>query len=495
MADKQKPISILRATALLGSSSMITILCGVLSSKIWAVIFGPKGVGELGLMQGLLALLTTVVSLGIPTGLVRQGSLVIAKGEEEQFSSLRQGAWLLYWLLAAALVLLVLLFHRTIAKVALGSEHQIRDLALVVLALMFSLASGLYNGTLNARHRVKALASSAVISVIVGTSVNLVLAWMMRERALGLSIVAGAMVGWVTSYCFALSERQPSNPTPWQERKQAAFSLARFGAPYTASILVGGGIANLLPMFINNQIGQEGVGYYRAASLIAVNYLAFMLNSMALDYYPRVASVSDQPNALKELVNKQFRITMLIGVPAILWCMSLAPLALPLIYTVHFKPANLILEWQLIGDIFKLSAWTLSYIILARCSSITYFCTEATAGLLLIVSTWLSMHYLGIAGIGVGYLITYSVYFIVVYATARHQIGFQWSESGTRLLVSIIVLAAILCALPLVPYQALRIGILVALSLAATIYALRSISRERRLRSSNNPEPIVSSTI
>ena len=64
---------------------------------------------------------------------------------------------------------------------------------------------------------------------------------------------------------------------------------------------------------------------------------------------------------------------MLLAVPMILGTLAVVPYLVPLVYTLKFRPTVEILEWQLIGDIFKFASWTMSFAILARTLAQCFF--------------------------------------------------------------------------------------------------------------------------
>ena len=84
--------------------------------------------------------------------------------------------------------------------------------------------------------------------------------------------------------------------------------------------------------------------------------LGFMLAAMAQDYYPRVSALADHPDQLADVVNQQHRLIMLVAAPIILVAVAVTPYFVPIIYSKKFYPTVDLLEWQLIGDIFKFSS-------------------------------------------------------------------------------------------------------------------------------------------
>jgi PST family polysaccharide transporter len=159
----------------------------------------------------------------------------------------------------------------------------------------------------------------------------------------------------------------------------------------------------------------------------------------------------------------------------ILGTLSLAPLLVPLIYSSQFTPAVEILEWQLIGDLFKFSSWTMGFVILARSSSVTVFIVELVVGVNLLATSWLGIHWFGLAGLGIGVLATYVVHYVITSLIVRRSIGLVWTLDNRLMLIGAVLVTALIRALSLTGLEYLRTPaalILAVLTGAGSLYAI-----------------------
>lgn len=442
--------ALLRATAILGSSSVINVLVTLVSYKVLAILLGPGGVGQLGLLQGLLSIATMVTGMGIGVGLVRLGASALDEGDTRRMQALRRAAWLLVCLFGCAGALILAIGRVPIGRVMLGTVDTGSAVAYLGIALLFALSADIQTNTLNAFHRIGALAGIRILASSFGALSLLALVWHWRERGLLPAVIASAGISWLVSRWFLARERTEPAPAPTRaELLLAGHSLLRFGAPYTASILVGAGVQQLLPIIVLHVLDAESVGYYRASVLISAGYLGFLLTAMGQDYYPRVSAARSRPADLARLINQQHRLVMLLGVPVILGMLVLAPYVVPIIYSSQFTPMLTMLAWQLIGDLFKLSSWTLAMAILARSDSITYFGTELLAGATLLIASWLGMRWYGLTGLGLGFLATYMLYYAITWLVLRREIGFALMATNGFLVLMTAGAAIVIQSLPL----------------------------------------------
>jgi PST family polysaccharide transporter len=471
--------SILRSTAILSSSSLVTILIGLVSAKAWAVMLGATGLGAMGLLQSLVGLTVMLLALGVGPGLVRLGASALAEDDAAQLAALRRAAWLLLWLPSGFAVIVLVLFRNEISRVVLDSPDHGRDVALMSLVVPVTMAAAIQASLLNAYHRVAVLAKIAVLTSALGTAAGLGVIYVWRERGVPAAIIATAAVTLaVTGYYY----RREIGPSPvrttWAPVVACANALIRFGVPYTGSMLVGMGIQLALPIFVVHRLGQTDVGYYRAAMAIAVSYLGFLTSAMAQDYFPRLSAVKNRPDELCALANQQFRLVLLIGAPLILGVLALSPFLVPIIYTPSFRPAVAVIEWQLIGDIFKFASWTMAYVVLVRSGSVAFFLIELTCGVATLLTSWLGLQWFGLAGMGIAFLVSYAVYFLVVWATLRRILGFSLGTENAILLTGALAAAGLMRLSSTIDAAEQRFVIGMVLAGAAGFVSLRLIWTE-----------------
>jgi PST family polysaccharide transporter len=234
-------------------------------------------------------------------------------------------------------------------------------------------------------------------------------------------------------------------------------------------------VQQALPIIVLHLLGKESVGYYKAATAISMSYLGFLAAAMALDFYPRVSAVKEQPRALVELINQQHRLVMILAVPMILGTLALLPYAVPIVYSRKFVPTVVVLEWQLIGDLFKFSSWTMAYAILARCRSSVYFLTESIGGLANIVTLWLAVRWFGLSGLGISFLVSYIIYYAAVWVIIRREIHLVWTVGNKMMMLASVAAALLVRALPSTSLANLRTPTALLLALLAGAWSLHAV--------------------
>jgi enterobacterial common antigen flippase len=78
-------------------------------------------------------------------------------------------------------------------------------------------------------------------------------------------------------------------------------------------------------------------------------FASFVLSAMGADFHPRLtATIHDRAQPARA-VNEQTEIGVLLALPGLLAALTLAPLAIKLLYTPQFLHASDLLPWMALG--------------------------------------------------------------------------------------------------------------------------------------------------
>lgn len=431
--------SIFKATAILGSSSIVTVITGLISAKFLAKMIGPTGIGYLAMMQGFLALAVMISGLGVATGTVKTVAKAIAEKDEEAITSNQKAAITLTIVSGFTALLLIILFQDFFNRLMLDGQGNRYEIVLLGVGSVFMLAAACFTGILNAHHNIKALAQIAIVNSILNVAFLIFFAWLFGIKGLIYGIISGTIFNFILSFfLYKRTVKSIKIEIPFDKLLIKIKSLLKFGVPFTASSLVGSGVQLLLPLLILHNLDLENVGFYRAASVISVTSLSFILAAMGQDYYPRLSKISTNNDLLIATVNEQLHFALIIFSPMLLWLLLLSPQVVLFLYSAQFSKTSDILSLMLIGDIFKLFGWMLGFVLLARSRSGIYFFSELTFGIILLSASYFGIQYFGVIGAGIGYMIGYFCYFLAVWYFAKREIGVTFTIINKILMLYIL---------------------------------------------------------
>jgi PST family polysaccharide transporter len=430
----------LRAIAILSVSSIAGIAIAVVYAKVRALMLGPDGLGSMVLLQNLVTMTTIALGLGVGAAAVQ----LLARREhspvEGKSDSIRVAAWILRLVSACVAVLLFVIIARPLASALVGDAAAWSAVAWIGLAVAFAMATDLLVNTLIAYQRIGTMARAAVLAAAAGSIGGTIALFVGHREAIPIALVAFAVATFLVT--FAVSRGQSpglSKPLPdISELVARARELLAIGAPYAGSQLLSSGVLLVVPFVVLLVLGRSDVAFYQAALAIGSTYPAGLINALGSDYYQRLSAtpLHSASAALSDLVNQQMRLVFAVGVPVIVTLMALAPYVVPLAYSAAFLPAVALLQWTLLGDLFKFSSYTMSFAILARRQSLGFLITESVAGFVYLVSAYVGMRWYGLVGLGLSWVVTYAVYLAVVWVVANRLLGVKISPLNVLLLIA-----------------------------------------------------------
>jgi antigen flippase len=447
---------------------------------VLATSVGPKGYGLFGLYGTILSLLGLFAALGIPNALTRLGSEPWAHGDLRTWNELKSAAYVLCCLGFVAISLVFVGFRVLLGRLFLGLPIGLGTVLLLSAGLAFNMLSALQNSVLKTEGRVGALARADVGVAIAVAAVIIVLVHWQHIRGILPAIPVSALVGlgvmlWYSRFSLPFKLIRLSM---WRVLPRRAGQLFRYGRYYAGSSVVNAGFRMIIPFAILHMLGTAAVGLYTTATTIAVIYLGPLVSVMGRVYFPRLAGVPREDRfRLRQVISEQQELVLLLGLPAILLVLTLAPLVIPLVYTPGFLGMLPMLQWLVSADLFRYLAWSLSFVVLARASGALYLGLELYSGVSAVVLTYVGMKFFGLPGVGLGYLVFQLLYCAVVWTVTRWRMGISTAASIVRrIVVAIVVLGLADFAADVLP-EAYRI---VALAILTTIVGIVHILEIRR---------------
>jgi PST family polysaccharide transporter len=441
---------ILKATSLIGGSSFINILIGMVRTKFVAMLLGPAGVGLMGMYGTITGMIGTISGMGLGSSGVRQIAESHSSGDEERIArtvkTLRRTVWFTGSLGMLATVLGCVWW----SKLSFGSTQYALAIALLGVTILLSAISGGQSCILQGTRRISDLAKINIIGAITGTLISIPCFYLWGMNGIVPSLLFCAIAGLITSWWFAQRILIKDIDLPWNESREEAVRLLTFGFPIMLSGFVSMLTAYLVRLILVRQVGLEGVGIFQAAFAISSILVNFVLAAMGTDYYPRLTAMASDNTRVSHEVNAQTEIALLLAVPALAATIVFAPLAIAVFYSGKFDDAVPILRWSVYGILGRVISWPLGFVILAKGRSKIFLCTETVANIFHLMMIWLCTSTWGLAGTGIAFMLLYIWVTIMVYAVVFHISKTHWTWScicHIAIFIGMLAFMGINCAL------------------------------------------------
>jgi enterobacterial common antigen flippase len=443
---------ILKSSALVGGSSALNTVIGIVRTKVLAVLLGPAGFGLFGLYGSIANLTQSIAGIGINSSGVRQIAAAVGSDDTERIAQttvvLRRISILLGVLGAGLLVV----FSRQVSTLTFGSAQHSGAVSLLSIAVLFQLISGGQGALIQGMRRIADLAKMSVLGALFGTLISIPMVYFLREKGVVPSLVAIAAMTIVTSWWYS---RKVQIQIPSMRASQVggeAAALLKLGFAFMSSGFVMMGVGYAVRVILLRHVGFAAVGHYQVAWSLGVLYVGVILGAMGADFYPRLTAVAHDDVACNRLVNEQAQVGLLLAGPGVIVTLTFAPLVIALFYSAKFGAAVGILRWFCLGAALQVITWPMGFIIMAKGrAAILVFC-ECAWGVVSLGLAWTCIRFFGLNGAGIAFFGSYVFHVLLIYPVAHRLSGFTWSSANKRTsLIFIPLIAGVFCGFYVLP--------------------------------------------
>ncbi|WP_407474958.1 O-antigen translocase [Sulfitobacter sp. PM12] len=464
---------LIKSMLIIGSAQAVNILISIIRMKVLAVLLGPSGIGLLGIYNSLLNAVGTAAGLGIGSSGVRQ--IANSRGAELQLSRIRQVLMAAHLVQGLIAMIGVWLLRDQLSEWLFGDQSFATEVGLVGLAILLTLLGTAQTTLLQGMRRVGDLGRVSVLAALAGAIAGLWAVWLYGEAGLVWFVVVQPLSTIVIAKYYTRNLPKPTAGYPsaaqiwilWKPMAKLGATFMLGGLATTATLLFVRG-------YITQELGVEATGQFSAAWGLTMTYVGFLLGAMAADYYPRLTEViSDRP-AATQLMNDQAQLGLAIGGPVLLLLIGLAPWVLALLYSPEFAPAAELLQWQTVGNVFKLASWALGFAFVAAARGGIFLLIQINFNVLFTLILWFGLEPFGLSVAGPAFLIAYCLHFGLINVLAYTFQGFRWQPLSLLLLALHIILALALLALARATPEAAALTS-ICLALATGLFGLRVV--------------------
>lgn len=464
---------LIKSMTIIGSAQAVNIVISIFRMKVLAILLGPTGVGLLSIYTSLQGVVTTAAGLGMGSSGVRQ--IASVKGDEQTLSRVRRVLLAAHLVQGALAMLGVWLLSAPISEWLFGNRSYATEVGLIGFAILLTLLGTAHTTLLQGMRRIGDLGRVTVFSALVGTIAGLAAVSLYGEAGLVWFVVAQPLATIAIAMRYTALLPKPTSVRPsaveiWNVWKP----MAKLGAAFMLGGLATTATLLLVRGRITQELGLDSAGQFAAAWGITMTYVGFLLGAMAADYYPRLTEVINDRVAANQLMNDQAQLGLAIGGPVLLLLIGLAPWAVTLLYSAEFAPAAELLQWQTVGNVFKLASWALGFAFVAAARGGIFVLVQVNFNVLFLAMLWFGLEPFGLAVAGPAFLIAYFLHFGLINILAYILQGFRWQSLSLSLLALHITLAVALLALARTAPEAAAIAS-VCLALATGLFGLRVV--------------------
>ena len=431
-AERHSYGQIVKASALIGGSTAIGIVIGIIRTKVLAMLLGPGGIGLIGIFNSIIDTATVISGMGIRSSGVRQIAHSVGSGDRfkvaKTVTALRRTVMLLGVIGTAVTALL----SRPICQLTFGNTDHVIAVAIVSSAIFFGAISWGLSAVIQGMRRIGDLAKSSVYGALFSTIVSIPIIYVLRERGIVPCVIVVAAITALVCWWFARKVQVNRIAMTLADTWMEARDLLALGLIFMTSAVLTTAVAFLTRVIIVRHLGIDAAGFYQAAWTLSAIYVGFILQAMGADYFPRLSAVAKQPGECNRLINQQAEVGLLLAVPGVLATLTFSQLVIHVFYSAKFAPATELLRWLILGMMLRVVCWPMGFLLPARSERKSFFWTQIIINATEFGLIWLGLKLWGLAGIGMGFSAGEAFGFCLIYLVVRRMTGFSVSVSNIR---------------------------------------------------------------
>jgi len=416
---------ILNATGIFGFAQAMKILVSIVGSKFIAIFLGPFGIGIVGLLNNTMAIISSITSFGINITGVREVSLANAENDQNKFSErfIVLQRWSIFTSILGALATII--FSKLLSKLTFGTTNYYFWFVILSVNFVFANLSTSRNALLQGLRMVKSIAISNVVASFLITLVTVPIYYFFKFDGIIAVILVSSFINLLVNFYFTKNIKIDKISLSFAETFQKGKPLMKMGFLLSINIIFGQIVSYLIKLYLNgNGTSSEILGFFEVSSVILISYVGLIFNAMGTDFYPRITEIQSDNSKVRELVNDQIEMGLLLVTPAIIFMYFCSPILIELLYSNHFLGVLFIFKAALFAIIVKVIIWPLAFVILAKGDNKLYFKQEIASDLFLLIATVFFYHYFGLIGIGISSLIQFLVYAFYVIPILKRKYDF-----------------------------------------------------------------------
>jgi len=397
----------------------VRMFFSLVSQKILAIFIGAEGIALVGNFRNVINFLEQFSIFGISNGLIKY----ISEFKTNRAELSKITSTVLVFTLIASIVSFVALFFGAsqLNDFIFGPENHFAFLFKILGVMVpFMGLSGILNGFLNGNSDYKIYARANILAVIIST---IIIIWLtlsndVKGTLLAICIVPIVQFAGLLLFTYKKYFGYFNNLSFKAIYKNKLLS-------YTFMTLVVVLLINWVDVLVRNliqdTIGGKEAGYWTAMTSVSKTYMQFSAAIFPLYILPKYSKMTSSIEFRKEVVHI-YKLLIPIFAFGMLLVFLFKTWVIQILYTEEFLPMSNLFKWQLLGDLIKLSALTISYKFLAK-REIGYFIfTEVLSVVLFFGFSKYFIVSFGTEGIVIAHFVRYVVYFGVVLFILRHHL-------------------------------------------------------------------------
>ena len=403
--NKQIILKLIKTVFFSAIVTFIRIISGFIASKVVAVFTGPSGVALIGAFNNFIAIALTFANGAINTGVVKYtAEFADNNGKLKQLFST---AFKISIACSLIIGFFLLVLASYFSEWVFSSEMYTGAIRVLGITIIFYSINTLFISILNGKGQIKKYTIVNTVGSVISLLFTVVLVYFFRlNGALYALVLAQSIVFFVTAALIIKSDWFDWTYFNKSFDTDVARKLGRFSLMALVTALTTPVSQILLRNLLIHNLGINSAGYWQGVIRVSDGYLLIITTSLGTYYLPKLSSLVKEHDIRKEIFN-----ALKIIVPAVfIGCVIIYEFRffiIKVLYTNDFLKMEPLFFWQLLGDFFKVAAWVIGYLMVAKAMTKLYIMTDVVFSLVYVCLGYIFVKIFGLQGITIAFAITY----------------------------------------------------------------------------------------
>ncbi|MFA6769903.1 MAG: oligosaccharide flippase family protein [Bacteroidales bacterium] len=443
--ETQSYKSIFKATSLFGGVKVIQIFLTLLRGKIIALLLGPSGVGLNSLFMSPITMISNITSLGLNFSAVRDIAKANESGDINKLSIIIK--IFKRWILATAVIglLSVVVFSRILSNYTFKNPDYTISFVLLSFVVFFGALTSGNASILQGTRNLKSYAMHSLAGSFVALIVSAPLYYFYGTNGIVPALIISSIITFFYSVYYVLKVKTANVNISINETYKGGKEMLQLGLTMMLATSIGSAVHYFINTFISSHGSIADLGFYQAGMSIISQSVGLVFSAMAIDYYPRLAAISEDNNKVRKMANQQGEITMLITAPVLASVIIFTPLVINILLSSDFLIIINFIRVLSLGMIFKAASYSIGAISFAKGDKKVFFFLEGiymNASILLFSILGYKIN--GLMGLAIGYLLMHLIYFVIINIVTYVKYDFYISKDLIKILsISILLVTSL----------------------------------------------------
>ena len=419
---------ILKTTSLFGGVQVFQILITIIKSKFVAIFLGSVGMGISGLFLSTITMIVSIAGLGLNYSGVREISKVSKANKIKPLSRLIKvfRSWVVLSGLLGAIGTIALASY--LSKTAFGNYNYSTAFIVLSIVVFMTIVLNGNNAILQGMRHHRSMVKSSMIGATSGLLISVPLYYFYGVKGIVPAIIIASVTALSVSFYYTRKIDFVAVDLSFKERYNEGKGMAKLGMVMMVSVFIGALAIFVVNAFISNTGGVGDVGLYQAGMKLSNEYIGLVFTAMAVDYLPRLSAICDDNNKVREMVNQQAEIVILIIAPLLLFLIITVPILVRILLTEEFMKIIPFVRWVALGTIFKAAVYSVGYISFAKGDKWFFLFVDAISGnITLVILNTIFYKYWNLNGLGISLLLVFIIGFIKITIFTRYRYKFRFT--------------------------------------------------------------------